>query len=331
MVARATIESLLPEGAEARRRRASGVPAVLAVLVAALVMVPIAPADDDGDDDGNGCVSAPAGLVSWWPGDAHYMDIADGNHGTPVGGTGFGTGKVGPAFSFDGATGAVRALETGSNLDGFGQLTLDAWINPSRLSTGVGQLQGIVTKYDTTTTDGVSYYLTEELGGRLSLFVLDTWPGAAYGYYTSLAPVIAPNTWTHVAGVWNGGFTQSNFHLYVNGTEVPGALVTVGMPAGMADNTEAVNIGRFESSSSTLGQPFGHFQGQIDEVEIFNRALSEADIDSIVAADTAGKCKPGDDGDGDDDDDDDDSDDGVRTTTTTTTRTKTRTTTTSPA
>jgi choice-of-anchor C domain-containing protein len=268
--------------------------------------------DGGGDDDGDDCVEAPSGLVSWWPGDGHYRDIADGNDATPFGGTGFAPGKVREAFTFDGATGAVRAPETDADLDGFSELTLDAWIRPNRVSTA-GSLQGIVTKYDSRSADGVSYYLTEADSGKLRLAVFDTVVPEAFAFYTSDNPVVtasAPSQFTHVAGVWDGGFSQNNFHLYVNGTEVPGTLTLVDAPADMANNDTPVNIGRFESSSFSVVEPFGHFQGEIDEVEIFNRALSEAEIDSIVNAGSAGKCKPGEDDDDFDDDEERDDEDG---------------------
>ena len=40
------------------------------------------------------CIQAPAGLVSWWPGDGDATDIAGANNGTLVGGATFGTGFV---------------------------------------------------------------------------------------------------------------------------------------------------------------------------------------------------------------------------------------------
>ena len=44
------------------------------------------------------CISAPSGLVSWWPGDGNADDIADANPGTLVGSVTFAPGKVGQAF-----------------------------------------------------------------------------------------------------------------------------------------------------------------------------------------------------------------------------------------
>ena len=47
-------------------------------------------------------MTAPAGLVHWWPGDGNADDIVGGNHGTLSSGAAFAQGMVGQAFSFDG-------------------------------------------------------------------------------------------------------------------------------------------------------------------------------------------------------------------------------------
>src|SRR5262245_15525608 len=47
------------------------------------------------------CV-APPGLVSWWRGEGNANDSVGSNHGALRGGTGFGPGRVGQAFAFDG-------------------------------------------------------------------------------------------------------------------------------------------------------------------------------------------------------------------------------------
>ena len=57
----------------------------------------------------------------------------------------------------------------------------------------------------------------------------------------------------------------------------------------MLDSSVPVNIGSFESNVS--GIRVGFFDGLIDEVEIFTRALSGAEIQAIFDAGSAGKCK----------------------------------------
>src|SRR5207237_6023204 len=48
------------------------------------------------------CVQAPTGMIDWWPGDGSAIDIAGQHNGALNGDAGFGDGKVGKTFTFDG-------------------------------------------------------------------------------------------------------------------------------------------------------------------------------------------------------------------------------------
>ena len=90
---------------------------------------------------------------------------------------------------------------------------------------------------------------------------------------TSAAPAaLASNTWTHLAATYDG----ANLRLYVNGTQVATRAVTGSMRA----STGALRIG----GNSTWGEWFG---GLIDDVRIYNRALTpsevQADMNTPVA------------------------------------------------
>jgi len=79
-----------------------------------------------------------------------------------------------------------------------------------------------------------------------------------------------------VAGVWDG----SSLKLFVDGQEVPGALTVQGsFPTTMLDSSIRANIGSFESDVN--GNRVNFFEGLIDEVKIYNRALSDAEIHAI--------------------------------------------------
>jgi hypothetical protein len=58
-------------------------------------------------------VEPPSGLVSWWPGDGHALDISDGNHGTLMNGVTFSPGLVDQAFEFHGGDDYVWTLGNG--------------------------------------------------------------------------------------------------------------------------------------------------------------------------------------------------------------------------
>jgi hypothetical protein len=87
------------------------------------------------------------------------------------------------------------------------------------------------------------------------------------------------NTWYHLSGTYDG----SQLKIYLNGslegiTQVAGA---------MGVSASDLNIGRDPSNAEG-----SYWNGLIDEVEIFNRALSPSEIQAIYNAGGAGKVKP---------------------------------------
>jgi len=86
------------------------------------------------------------------------------------------------------------------------------------------------------------------------------------------------NTWSHVALTYDGASVVS----YVNG-----ALARQVSASGLLLPSKG---GEFRIGSRSAG--FGSWwSGRIDEVELFNRALSQPEIQAIVNAGSAGKCK----------------------------------------
>src|SRR5205814_6680636 len=61
------------------------------------------------------CFRPPSGLIGWWPGEGNAADAVDGNHGSLQNGATFATGKVGQAFTFDGANEYVSFGNTAGN------------------------------------------------------------------------------------------------------------------------------------------------------------------------------------------------------------------------
>ncbi len=220
------------------------------------------------------------GLIGFWTGDGDAIDIANGNDGTLINGATFDTGIVGQAFSFDGIDDAVVIPESTDDLDGFSELTLSAWINVKGYNAdpGIGTLYGgIITKYDS--DNGVSYTFLARESGKVTIYVAES--NGDYWITDTNNSVIDLDTWTHVVGVWRGG---DDFEICINGNLVPATLTKEGAPSHMANNAVPVNIGRYQSAGGSYTGPFGHFQGQIDEARIYNRALSADEIHSLYLA-----------------------------------------------
>lgn len=206
------------------------------------------------------CTPPPSGMVAWWPGDGDTNDIAGLNHGTLVGGVTFSPGMVDQAFSLDGATGFVEVPDA-ATLDLVAEITIDAWLNPTVLG---GRI------VDKITAGGGDGYLLDTFGDRVRMIV--------DGQSLSGASILPTGAWTHVAGVFDG----SEMRVYVNGVLDGTLAATTAIPSNALD----LRIGA-DSTGGNL------FFGMIDEIEVIGRALSQAEIQSIVASGSAGKCKEG--------------------------------------
>jgi len=87
------------------------------------------------------------------------------------------------------------------------------------------------------------------------------------------------NRWTHVAAIYNGGdkATASSFRIFFDGNVLPIGTVNLG-PVGGNCNDNAIG----SDSGPLCGSDFAHFEGLIDEVQIFNRILSQDEIRALA-------------------------------------------------
>jgi hypothetical protein len=98
---------------------------------------------------------------------------------------------------------------------------------------------------------------------------------------------VAPGEWYHVAGVYDG----SSIKFYVNGQLVVDPPPQTGIITPMLE-TSFLAIGSEDGRTNEphlIGQRY--FHGLIDEVELYNRSLSESEIQAIYNAGSVGKCK----------------------------------------
>jgi hypothetical protein len=218
------------------------------------------------------CVNPPSGLVSWWPGENNANDIQSSNHGMLQNGATFAVGKVDQAFSFDGIDDVLEVNDDPS-LKPANAITVDAWIYWRGPQANYNR---ILTKRRVTSVGGISYHLVI-VGNKLF------WGINVSGGITGSAENVSDsndfptNTWHHVVGTYDG----ASLRLYIDGIQVASRAQS----GSIAYDTEPLVIGWYDSN-------FGeYFDGLIDEVEIFNRALSAAEIQSIYNAGSAGKCK----------------------------------------
>jgi hypothetical protein len=201
--------------------------------------------------------AAPSGLVAAYAfsetsGNAVIDASGSGNNGTLSGATRTTSGKYGRALSFDGTNDRVNIPDS-SSLDLTDGVTMEAWVRPSSLG-----------GWDTVV-------LKEQPGNLVYALYANTGPGPASGeiettagYFTQYATGALPlNTWTHLAMTYDG----TTLRLYINGAEVGSRPVS----GSVVTSSSALRIG----GNAVWGEYFG---GLIDEVRIYNRALSPQEI-----------------------------------------------------
>jgi hypothetical protein len=183
---------------------------------------------------------------------------------------------VGQAFAFDGANGLTVPWRPGYDLSGAG-FTAEFWVKadvaqqPGELAYELLNRSAFGGAEPSGWTFGVS-----ASGGWVAF---DCGDGSGFSGVVGVSSgdSIVDGQWHHVAGVWDGSY----IYLYVDANLQGSTPLTP--PAGAP---EPLRIGYYLN-----GDPSLFFSGEIDEIAIFNRALSPVEIGATYAAGSNGMCK----------------------------------------
>jgi len=218
-----------------------------------------------------GSGGGPSGLVAAYGfEEGAGSSIADGsgnaNNGT-ISGAGWTTaGRFGKALTFDGLDDSVAVADAAS-LDMTNALTLSAWVKPDAI---MGRWQHVITK-----EHGANAAYAMKADGNFSRPDLGLNRTDSSWWYANGTSALTSGQWAHVTGTWDGQVMR----LYINGVWVR----STSMSGSIFTSTGVLRIG----GTAALGAS-EFFDGTVDEVRIYNRALSvqeiEADRDQSVAA-----------------------------------------------
>ena len=226
---------------------------------------------------GASCVPPPSGLVSWWAGEGSAADTSGTNNGVLVGGVAFTNGMVGQAFLLNGFDSYIRVPHSPS-LDLPNGLTVEFWFNNLRTDSYV---YGLIANRGSET--GPIPFGINVTSSGLAVYFKD--PSVSSSFETTpYLPVPTPRTWHHLAATYQQA-TSSNVLV---SAYLDGALIqSASWPGNLANllNTNPITIG-----ASMEYPTYEYFNGVIDEVSLYNRALSSSEVQSIYSAGSAGKC-----------------------------------------
>ncbi len=145
---------------------------------------------------------------------------------------------------------------------GDGDFTVTAWINPHELKQG-----GIVCLGEYNYTHGWYFDMPDNRGIlRIETMNADR---QLNGVVQSQPGILRTHQWQHVAAVVKRGENQTR--LYVNGYQV--AVGTI-QGANLDNPTKDLHIGRIQASHG--------FRGEIDDVRLYRRALTESELEAII-------------------------------------------------
>ncbi len=247
------------------------------------------------------CVAPPRTMVVWYPldelqGATVINDIAPqtggtfvNNLGTPVPGplgTGAGAGprpvagQVGGALYFTGQPYIAVPLQNDLNFI-VGSFSIDAWVRA--VGCGPGFLSPIVDKFDTSTNTGYALYLEQPTAGSavIKLRVNGSTFTSSTSFTANANPVTNTGSWFHVAVTVNASTGVGTF--YLNGVPTGATFPAAAAPVM---STVPLWIGQIRPLGSRC-------EIAIDELEIFGRALTQAEVQSISNAGSGGKCRSG--------------------------------------
>ena len=223
--------------------------------------------DHEDEEVSLGYKSSGSGLVGYWPlddtsGPTAYDESGTGNDGSiqdsPVTANGIG---VSDSFHFDGNDDHVSVPNDNSiELGTVDRVTVSAWVTKDSAQSGwIAMLQH----------SDESYNLQFDNGNEPEFTIHDdgSWVTAQYGNSVS------SNQWHHYVGTYDG----TTIRFYVDGTLVDtntvGDMDETNLPLGIAENLDA--SGR-------------HLDGKMDEIRLYDRALSASEVSQLYQTPTQG-------------------------------------------
>ena len=216
---------------------------------------------------------SPNYLVAYWSfdegsGNTAYDGSGNGNDGTIIGTT-WSEGIYGKALYFDGDNDYVNFTSPVLNTPSY---SICAWVKPDSI------------------TGGTDMYVIANggEGGGTGFYINTEWAGGFNGDYQfgvskkdigfrGSASNNPPSTnWTFLVGTWDGSSNPSNIKLYVDGV-----MTATGIQGTYKDRPER-NL-RIGAPSNDENINLGSWIGVIDEVRIYNRVLTDDEIETLAS------------------------------------------------
>jgi hypothetical protein len=216
----------------------------------------------------------PPGLVALWSGDGNGIDSVGGNNAVLTDIT-FADGKVGQAFSFNGISSCIKipanpALDVGAG-EGF---TIMAWIKPT-------QIDGFHPLFVWTDTTAMNFSIGARPSDSGVLWGCIT-DGVGNRFVVSHPGVLASGVFQHIAVTFDKASNVGTW--YLNGVIVARRQLSGQVTGTKGDfwiSRRDTTQGNWTSNRS--------FAGLMDELAIYNRALSASEVKAVCTEQNHGE------------------------------------------
>jgi hypothetical protein len=200
------------------------------------------------------------GLIGWWRGNGNAIDSARGHNGILRGGMDFTSGISGQAF----AAGSGRRVFVPDSRDfEVSSFTIGAWVNV--------EADGYCVFFRGDNRTGFDpFALSGDLTGRMNLSIT-----AVSGESETISAPITYHVWHQVTGTFDAG--SHNLRLYIDGKLVAKKITSI-EPLRRLDDSQVPGLG-IGNVQDYYDFPF---QGAIDEVVLFSRALSSTEVRKLT-------------------------------------------------
>lgn len=226
------------------------------------------------------CVNSPGNIVAWWKFDESSgltaIDSINNHDGTLISNPIRVSGVVANALDFDGFNDRV-VVPDNSILDiGLGDFSIEGWVRTADLDGAI-----ISKTIGTVINDSFEGYV---------LFLQQGQPGVTIGPVRTGISVVSStpindNQWHHIALTFARA-SASGGAIYVDGQKV----LTFGTTPLNGINIRASSVLNIGIQPDSFITQTGPFNGQLDEITLYDHALSPVEINNIFTAGTAGKC-----------------------------------------
>jgi len=224
------------------------------------------------------CSAPPPGLVSWWTGDGTPGDRAGGHDAALLGGASFAPGFVtsgsGEAFLFDGVDDHL-AVPAAGDLAMTTAYTFEAWVR----STGPSTDYRVIAIRGSGSSNDIEVYVQKTTNDLIVAH--NRGNGGTFDYVGFVDP--PAGTFFHLTVTFDG----NEVHAFYDGLE-----------ASVVQQDRSLVAPLFAGSGWEFGRTLHpsfvgprHFSGLLDEISIYDRALTIAEVQDVAGAGSAGKCK----------------------------------------